>query len=153
MLSLSASPEDSPRGRALHDTLADGDAVSEDDVILRLDYAKARKRILVLIEEILGDRERKVFLARCMPASGDATSLDALSRAFGVTRERIHQIEASARRKVATVLANEGFAHMVDEFPSLQGATPDLQRDIHKRAAGGASHRGPDRINITKAAG
>ena len=38
----------------------------EEATIRRLDHAELRRRILALSLEILGARERKVFLARCM---------------------------------------------------------------------------------------
>jgi len=91
------------------DTLTADSASPEDDVILRLDHAKARKRIMLLVHEILSERERDVFLARCMSDDDEATHLETLARRFGVTRERVCQLEASARRKVATALEHEGY--------------------------------------------
>jgi RNA polymerase sigma-32 factor len=93
----------------LEDTLADGAASPEDEVILRLDHAKARKRITALAQEILGERERLVFLARCMSDSDDVIHLDSLAEQFGVTRERVYQLEASAKRKIALALTREGY--------------------------------------------
>ena len=81
----------------------------EDDVIHRLDHAKARKRIMQLVKQVLGERERAVFLARCMQDDGDVVHLETLAQQFGVTRERVSQLEASAKRKIANVLAQEGY--------------------------------------------
>lgn len=93
----------------LQDTLTDDAASPEDDVILRLDHAKARKRITALSQEILGERERVVFMARCMSDSEDIAHLDSLAEQFGVSRERVYQLEASAKRKIATALTQEGY--------------------------------------------
>lgn len=94
---------------SLQDTLADDSACSEDEVILRLDYAKMRKRIMGLVDEILGERERIVFLARCMTDNEEIAHLDSLAVQFGVSRERVYQLEASAKRKIAVALAQEGY--------------------------------------------
>jgi RNA polymerase sigma-32 factor len=98
---------------SLEDTLPTETATPEEDVILRLDHAKARKRIIELMQEILGEREREVFLARCMTDVEDVAHHETLARRFGVTRERICQLEASAKRKISTALAHEGYADFV----------------------------------------
>lgn len=108
-LSLHAGGSDDPSAPRLEDTLADEGASPEDAVILQLDHAKARKRIMTLAHEILGERERAVFLARCMTDGDEIVHLDALAREFGVSCERVYQLEASAKQKIATALAAEGF--------------------------------------------
>jgi len=109
-VSLNARTAGDAAAPALADTLADGSAASEDDVILRLDHAKARKRIISLAEDILGDRERTVFFARCMTDSDEVAHLSTLATQLGVSPERVYQLEASAKRKIATALAGEGYA-------------------------------------------
>jgi len=99
--------------RSLEDTLRTEAATPEEDVILRLDHAKARKRIMALVQEILGEREREVFLARCMGDTDDVAHHETLAKRFGVTRERICQLEASAKRKIGAALAQEGYADFV----------------------------------------
>src|SRR5208282_4445936 len=74
----------------------------EDDAIQRLDREKLRRRILVLADTILGQREREVFLERCMTGDAPVSRLDELAARFGVSRERIYQLENSARRKIIT---------------------------------------------------
>ena len=108
-LSLNADSQGDVGVSKLEDTLADDAASPEDDVILRLDHAKARKRIVTLAQEILGERERVVFLSRCMSDSDDVAHLDLFAEKFGVSRERIYQLEASAKRKIATALTQEGY--------------------------------------------
>lgn len=94
--------------RSVEDRLASQEASPEEATIRRLDHAKLRRRILALSLEILGARERKVFLARCMTDDDGTTHLDTLAAELGVTRERVHQLEASARRKIAVALGHEG---------------------------------------------
>ena len=101
--------------RSLEDTIAADSATPEEDVILRLDHAKARKRIMALVQEILGERERDVFLARCMGDSDEVAHLETLAKRFGVTRERVCQLEASAKRKISAALAQEGYAEFVHD--------------------------------------
>jgi RNA polymerase sigma-32 factor len=103
--------------RNLEETIAADDASPEEDVILRLDHAKARKRIMTLVHEILGEREREVFLARCMGDGDEVSHLETLARRFGVTRERVCQLEASAKRKITAALVQEGYANIAGEKP------------------------------------
>lgn len=112
-ISLQALASDDAAAPGLLDTLVDDNAASEDEVILRLDHAKARKRIMTLAEEILGERERTVFFARCMTDSEDVTHLVSLAEELGVSAERVYQLEASAKRKIAIALAQEGFTDVV----------------------------------------
>jgi RNA polymerase sigma factor (sigma-70 family) len=96
----------------------------EDEAIQRLDREKLRRRILVLADSILGERERAVFLARCMTGEGPICRLEALATRFGVSRERIYQLENSARRKIITALRQEGFAtDDVAGQPAQSGST------------------------------
>jgi RNA polymerase sigma-32 factor len=110
-VSLHTHVTESGTTQNLEETLVTDSASPEDDVILRLDQAKARKRIRSLVHEVLGEREREVFLARCMGDSDEVMHLETLARKFGVTRERVCQLEASAKRKIATALAREGYAN------------------------------------------
>ncbi|HEY8290569.1 MAG TPA: sigma-70 family RNA polymerase sigma factor, partial [Acetobacteraceae bacterium] len=119
-LSLDHRAGDSGSQPAWAQSLADDSADPEDEVILRLDYAKARKRIMALADDILGERERIVFFARCMTDKEQVPHLDALATRFGVSRERIHQLENSAKRKIATALSKEGFARFVGEGQTLR---------------------------------
>jgi RNA polymerase sigma-32 factor len=107
------------RGDALHldasedAALFDGGLVAreaspEEAVILRLDHAKLRRRILVLAVEVLGERERKVFLARCMSDDEAGVHQESLASDLGVSRERVHQLEASAKRKIVMALTRDG---------------------------------------------
>jgi RNA polymerase sigma-32 factor len=117
-VSLHTQAEDAESSQSLEDTLVAGGTSPEDDVILRLDRAKARRRIEVLVHEVLDEREREVFLARCMGDDDEVTHLETLAARFGVTRERVYQLEASAKRKVSTALALEGYANFTGVLPA-----------------------------------
>jgi RNA polymerase sigma-32 factor len=85
----------------------------DDAIMLRLDHAKLRRRVTGLAQEILGERERIVFLARCI--SDPRGTRQRLAMELGVTRERIFQLEVSAERKIAAALAHDGVLHPVAE--------------------------------------
>jgi RNA polymerase sigma-32 factor len=121
--------------RSLEDTIPTETATPEEDVILRLDHAKARKRIIALTQEILGEREREVFLARCMADADDVAHHETLAKRFGVTRERICQLEASAKRKISTALAQEGYADFVRDGRILLPQSRARRRNIPRTVA------------------
>jgi RNA polymerase sigma-32 factor len=97
----------------------------DDAVILRLDHAKLRRRVTGLAQEILGERERIVFLARCV--TDPRGTRQRLAMELGVTRERIFQLEVSAKRKIAAALAHDGVLHPVAE-PAKSRVTRSLRR-------------------------
>ncbi len=80
----------------------------ETSNVSRLDHVRARRRLIVLAETILGFRERLVYFARCLASPGAEVGTDRLSRRLGVPAARVLSIEASARRKIATAGWVEG---------------------------------------------
>jgi RNA polymerase sigma factor (sigma-70 family) len=72
------------------------------------DAAALRQRIVALSEEILGERERIVFLARCLAERRNMRRYESLASELGVTRERVFELEGSARQKIAAALARGG---------------------------------------------
>ncbi len=135
-LSFEGERTEATGGENLEETLAAGRESPEDDVIHRLDHAKARRRIMQLVNQVLGERERAVFLARCMQDDGDVVHLETLAQQFRVTRERVSQLEASAKRKIAIVLAQEGYGRpsvaAVFSMPAVRAqrraATPSAEK-------------------------
>jgi RNA polymerase sigma-32 factor len=89
--------------------LPDDAAPTADDLHQRMDYERLRKRIRILANEVLGERERQVFLARSMADSDDVPSHEDFAERFGVSAARVHQIEVSARRKIAVSVAASGY--------------------------------------------
>lgn len=129
-LSLDA-PEGTADVQPLQSRLAAHGASPEEAVILRLDHAKLRRRIVALTQEILGERERKVFVARCLAEEDGARHHTSLAAELGVTRERICQIEVSAKRKIATALSREGLLDtngMMIELPKVRAPRRAVRR-------------------------
>jgi RNA polymerase sigma-32 factor len=91
-------------------SLRDDAAPTADDIHERLDHERLRVRIRVLANDLLGEREREVFLARTMADTDQVPSLETFAGRFGVTPTRVHQLEISARRKIAVSLAASGYA-------------------------------------------
>ena len=60
----------------------------------------ARRQDIYRMLDTLTDREKKILIMRFGLESGEALTLDELARKFGVTRDRIRQIEAKALRKL-----------------------------------------------------
>lgn len=104
-MSLHAQDDDDGNGSGLRDDAAP----SADDLHERMDHDRLRARIRVLADEVLGERERLIFLARSMADTDVVPSLEAFATRFGVSTARVHQIEVSGRRKIAVALAASGY--------------------------------------------
>jgi hypothetical protein len=65
---------------------------------------RLRDRVLRLAATILGERERAVFMGRRAARPDDMAALHELASSLGLSVERVYELEASARRKLATAL-------------------------------------------------
>lgn len=81
---------------ALGDFLEDERAVAPLDAAAR---SLLREQVQALLET-LSERERRVLAMRFGLEDGQTYTLEEVGRAFGVTRERVRQIEAKALRKL-----------------------------------------------------
>ncbi|RZI81254.1 MAG: sigma-70 family RNA polymerase sigma factor, partial [Microbacterium sp.] len=73
------------------------------DVEESLDRARLCDQVLSL----LTDRESAILRRRCGYDTGREETLEEIGQSFGVTRERIRQIEAKAKRKIVEALAGQ----------------------------------------------
>ncbi|HTI82028.1 MAG TPA: sigma-70 family RNA polymerase sigma factor [Acetobacteraceae bacterium] len=95
----------------------------ESASVHQVDPVKLRRRMVELSEEILGARERTVFLARCLAEGRNLRRYETLASELGITRERVFELEGSARRKIAAALAREGWLEVAiapDETPKAR---------------------------------
>ena len=79
-----------------------GDFIA-DDKILSPDQDASRRILSDQVKEILGDlspKERKILEMRHGLVDGITHTLEEVGKEFGVTRERIRQIEAKAHEKI-----------------------------------------------------
>lgn len=102
-----------------------------------LDAVRARRRISALADRILGASERLVFSRRCM-LDDDPVRLEELAAELGVSRERVYQLEGSAKRKIITALIAEGFA----QASALEAVRALRSRSVRRAAKREASTPG-----------
>ncbi|MEC9484369.1 MAG: RNA polymerase sigma factor RpoD [Candidatus Izemoplasma sp.] len=79
-----------------------GDFIADPDTPTPMEFTSKEmlKRELAEVLETLTDREEKVLRMRFGLLDGHSRTLEEVGREFGVTRERIRQIEAKALRKL-----------------------------------------------------
>lgn len=114
-----------------------------DDSLAADPAAQAERAALISVLERmlveLGNREAKVLTLRFGLEDGDSLTLEETGVRFGVTRERIRQIEASALRK----LAHPGRANMLREF---LGASKERPRKTDVASSKGQDDAGHERM-------
>ena len=74
------------------------DSASQEQVLIDADELNSRRTMLETAMSKLNDRERRIFEARRL--AEDPITLEDLSTEFGISRERVRQIEVRAFEKV-----------------------------------------------------
>jgi RNA polymerase primary sigma factor len=91
---------ESPLGNAEESTL--GDVVEDKEAAVPVEAAsfKLLQEYIALALEELNDRERKVLIMRFGLEDGKVRTLEEVGASFGVTRERVRQLETKALAKL-----------------------------------------------------
>ena len=93
-------------------------ATSEENITQFLQH----ERIDVLLAK-LNERERKILILRYGLDDGVSRTLGETAKFFGITRERVRQIEAVAIRKLRTFLSVEEAKRLTPDAPSPAAAS------------------------------
>jgi RNA polymerase sigma-32 factor len=101
--SLNAPIRDDGDSGEWQDWLAD-DTASQETVMAEHEELDNRRQALSSALEVLNDRERRIFEARRL--ADDPVTLEELAEEFGVSRERVRQIEVRAFEKVQKAVKN-----------------------------------------------
>ena len=101
--SLNAPIRDDGESGEWQDWLAD-DSDSQESVMAEHEELDNRRKALSSALEVLNDRERRIFEARRL--ADEPVTLEDLAAEFGVSRERVRQIEVRAFEKVQKAVKN-----------------------------------------------
>jgi RNA polymerase sigma-32 factor len=116
--SLNAPIRDDGDAGEWQDWLAD-DSASQETVMAEGEELDNRRKALTSALEVLNDRERRIFEARRL--ADEPVTLEDLAAEFGVSRERVRQIEVRAFEKVQKAVKNRVAAM---ETPPARQAVP-----------------------------
>lgn len=83
------------------------DSSSQEQILIEQDEMDSRRSLLEQAMDTLNDRERRIFVARRL--SEDPMTLEDLSGEFGISRERVRQIEVRAFEKVQAAVKTAAF--------------------------------------------
>src|SRR4249919_3118239 len=97
------------------------DAPSQERILAESEEADNRHAALIQALDVLNDRERRIFQARRL--AEEPITLEELAAEFGVSRERVRQIEVRAFEKVQKAVKNRVAAM---ETPAALAAQPTM---------------------------
>jgi RNA polymerase sigma-32 factor len=112
-VSLNASMRDDGDSSEWQDWLVD-ESPSEETRLAESEEAEHRRGALSEALNLLDQRERRILQARRL--ADDPTTLDELSVEFGISRERVRQIEVHAFQKVAKAVKGRVAAKQLPQF-------------------------------------
>jgi RNA polymerase sigma-32 factor len=101
--SLNAPIRDDGDSGEWQDWLAD-DSAGQEQLLAESEELDNRRKALTQALSVLNDRERRIFQARRL--ADDPITLEDLAAEFGVSRERVRQIEVRAFEKVQKAVKN-----------------------------------------------
>jgi len=101
--SLNAPIRDDGESGEWQDWLVD-DAPSQERILVESEESDNRHKALISALDVLNERERRIFEARRL--ADDPITLEELAAEFGVSRERVRQIEVRAFEKVQKAVKN-----------------------------------------------
>ena len=105
------------------DWLAD-DSASQESVLAESEELDNRRKALSSALSVLNERERRIFEARRL--ADDPVTLEELAEEFGVSRERVRQIEVRAFEKIQKAVKNR-----VAAMESPPAATAAIASPVH----------------------
>jgi len=117
--SLNAPIRDDGESGEWQDWLAD-DSESQETVMAAHEELDNRRKALSSALDVLNERERRIFEARRL--ADDPVTLEDLASEFGVSRERVRQIEVRAFEKVQKAVKNRVAA--METPPAAAAAIP-----------------------------
>jgi RNA polymerase primary sigma factor len=95
--------------RTLGDTIPADDRTDPEDVIMTSDWSE---RLKSAVEE-LPDREAQILRLRFGLNGNEEYTLEEIGQQFGVSRERIRQLEARALRQMRAICVEQGLSDLV----------------------------------------
>lgn len=121
--SLNAPIRDDGDSGEWQDWLAD-DSESQESVMAQHEELDNRRKALSQALSVLNERERRIFEARRL--ADEPVTLEDLASEFGVSRERVRQIEVRAFEKVQKAVRNRVSAMETPPAQVQAGGTPAL---------------------------
>ena len=112
-VSLNAQMRDDPDSGEWQDWLVDEGSADQESRVVESEESENRKKALAQALSVLNARERRIFEARRL--AEDPSTLEDLASAFGISRERVRQIEVRAFQKVQRA-AQIAIAHAQPSF-------------------------------------
>ena len=117
-------------GESLHGRLRD--PTLQDELIAEDEESRVRHDLLMDAMEGLNERERHILTERRL--TDDPKTLEELSQVYGVTRERIRQIESKTMSKLRHPSRSQVLRDYLEELSQVYGVSRERIRQIEVRA-------------------
>ena len=112
--SLTAPKGASENGRTLGDTIADGGVDVEGDVVQSTLMETVDEKMKAFASQLTDEREQIIWTKRLV--NEDPVALAVLGKEFGVSRERVRQIEARLKTRLRNFLTQELGESLILDF-------------------------------------